>query len=235
MALHSKIGASSMSRWSKCPGSVRLSDGIPSTTSIYAAEGTLAHEMAEKWLRSGSVSAPPDCSHEMAQNISVYVDFVRREKRDDVLFLEHKFDLSRLHPGLFGTADAVIYDSANKILKVIDLKYGAGVPVEAVGNVQLQYYGLGAMLSLGFVVKEIQLTIVQPRCDHPDGPIRTWDFDAVRMIDFMADLMEAAMRTEKEDAPLFAGSHCKFCPAAAICPSSKRPHKSLREKNFLQA
>ena len=47
---HSPIGASSMSRWSACPGSVPLSKGMPNNTSRYAAEGTVAHSIAEKWL-----------------------------------------------------------------------------------------------------------------------------------------------------------------------------------------
>lgn len=235
-AQHSKIGASSMSRWSKCPGSVRLSEGIPKTTSSYAAEGTLAHEMAEKWLRSGSVSPPPDCGHEMAENIRVYVEFVREKSRGNgsPLF-EHKFDLSHLHPGLFGTADAVIYNHREKILTVVDLKYGAGVPVEAAGNVQLQYYGLGAILSLKLLVKEIELTIVQPRCAHEDGSVRTWRFDAVKMLDFMADLLDAAKATEKDNAPLKSGAHCKFCPATGICPELKHQATELAQMEFSPA
>lgn len=211
-----------MSRWSNCPGSVRLSEGIPKTTSSYAEEGTLAHAFAEEWLRSGLKDPPAKCDAEMAENIKIYVEKIRQEYRDaDRVYFEHRFDISRLHPGLFGTADCVLYFEKTKTLKVFDLKYGAGVPVEAVGNVQLQYYGLGAMLSLGLVCKDIELTIVQPRCAHEDGPIRTWAFEAVTMIDFMADLLEAALATEKPDAPLVAGSHCKFCPAAGVCPELK--------------
>ncbi|MCH8328897.1 MAG: DUF2800 domain-containing protein, partial [Nanoarchaeota archaeon] len=43
--IHSKIGASSMYRWSNCPGSVKLSEGMTSESSIYAIEGTAAHEV----------------------------------------------------------------------------------------------------------------------------------------------------------------------------------------------
>ena len=39
-----------MYRWATCPGSVRLSKGIPNRSSKYAQEGTDAHEWAAKIL-----------------------------------------------------------------------------------------------------------------------------------------------------------------------------------------
>src|SRR5690242_1931335 len=47
---HSSIGASSMYRWSVCPGSVNLSQGIHAPSSRYAAEGTCAHSLADVCL-----------------------------------------------------------------------------------------------------------------------------------------------------------------------------------------
>jgi len=46
--IHSPIGASSMHRWSVCPGSVRLSSNVPSVSSSYADEGTEAHAWLAK-------------------------------------------------------------------------------------------------------------------------------------------------------------------------------------------
>ena len=50
---HSRLGASTSERWFNCPASVRLSDGIPSRESPYAAEGTLAHEHGAHRLEKG--------------------------------------------------------------------------------------------------------------------------------------------------------------------------------------
>ena len=50
---HASLGASSASRWMACPGSVRLSEGMPNISSDYAREGTAAHELAEMCLRQG--------------------------------------------------------------------------------------------------------------------------------------------------------------------------------------
>jgi len=48
---HAKLSASGASRWATCPGSVQMEDGIPDKESIYAQEGTLAHEMSELKLK----------------------------------------------------------------------------------------------------------------------------------------------------------------------------------------
>ena len=72
---HSKIGASSMKRWQACPGSVKLSEGIESRSSVFAEEGTKAHELAEKWLNEGE-HAVAGYPVDMVEHVSVYIDAV---------------------------------------------------------------------------------------------------------------------------------------------------------------
>jgi hypothetical protein len=72
---HSPLGASSMERWQNCPGSIRLSRGIPNTESVYAQEGTKAHELAERILTTGEI--PPDTDPEMLEAVLVYVNYIR--------------------------------------------------------------------------------------------------------------------------------------------------------------
>ena len=51
---HSRLGASSCSRWIRCTGSIALCEQIEaSSTSKYAAEGTVAHSICETYLRYG--------------------------------------------------------------------------------------------------------------------------------------------------------------------------------------
>lgn len=227
---HSRIGASSMHRWAKCPGSVKLSVGIPSTTSVYAQEGTTAHDIAAKFLQDtitpGAVAAMSD---EMANAIATYIEVVMRSKNADAkneLLVETKFDLSSIHPGLFGTADAIVYHPKKKLLEVFDFKYGAGIQVDVEENEQLMYYGLGALIQTGYPAETIELVISQPRVSLEE---KRWSFDAIDILDFAADLKVAAEATEKENAPLVPGEHCRFCPAAATkCPK-------LREISFQTA
>jgi hypothetical protein len=104
------------------------------------------------------------------------------------------------------------------LLRVYDLKYGSGIPVEVENNRQLLYYGLGAVLTTEFKVSEVEIVIIQPRCHHVNGHIRRWNVDCITLLDFAADLVTAARRTEEPNAPLLPGKWCRFCPASGICP-----------------
>lgn len=230
---HSHIGASSMYRWSKCPGSVRLCKDIPPQISEYAAEGTRAHEVAAKWLTDRKTTSE-GLDFETYEAIrTYYVEVMDNWHSDDEVLIEHRFDLSQIHPGLYGTADCVIYDPTNKRLHVYDYKHGAGVAVEVENNPQLMYYALGALLSKNYKVADVEMIVVQPRCPHPDGPVRRWSIPAIDLIDFSVDLKKYAVATEVPDATLLAGSHCRFCPAAAnACSAIKNKAQILAKEEF---
>ncbi len=236
-----------------CPGSVRLSLGMPNESSAYAAEGTAAHALGEHclkhghaadrllgqwiWLRGGEHGVlcaenphndvavgdfvfPVD--DDMSDAVQVYLDTVRQAYLPgDVLAIEQRFDLSAVYPGLFGTNDASIYRPGTGELLVFDYKHGRGVPVEPESNPQLLYYALGAVTSEdGRALTTVTVTIVQPRCPHPNGPVRSWSVDAMDLIEWSADLVAAAKATEAPDAPLVPGGlQCRFCQASPICPA----------------
>lgn len=242
---HSKIGASSYYRWKACPASVRLSEGIPNTSSSYAQAGTVAHEIAAQMLedyffRKGKPNIPANYPAEDVAAIKEYFLTIKKdamtagcEASSGHVLIEHRFDLSTVHPGLFGTADCILYNKNEKKLHVYDYKHGAGIAVGVENNLQLQYYGLGALLSTNFPVKEVELCIVQPRCDHPDGVIRRWAFTALNLLDFAAELADDAQATEDPDAVTVPGDHCRFCPAAAVsCPALRNKAKALAKVEF---
>ncbi len=234
--IHSPIGASSMYRWSKCPGSVKLSVGIESKSSSYAEEGTLAHDIAAGVLMGDAY--PNDCTEEMKEAIEVYVQLVKEEAKTaakEGCLIEKAFDLGTIHPGLYGTADCVIFDDKAKTLKVIDYKHGAGIPVEVENNLQLLYYGLGALLSTKFPADRVELIVCQPRCEHPDGPIRRWSIETMAMFNFIGQLKNAAEKTEDPNAPLVPGDHCRFCPASGVCPSLQEKALAMAKEEFAPA
>lgn len=235
---HSHLGASSAHRWLACPGSIRLSVGQPNESSIFALEGTAAHELAEMCLRGKFKDAADfigeeivvgnhkfTVDEEMAEAVQVYVDTIKADHEPgDVLFIEHRFDLSNVFEGMFGTNDCGLYKRDGS-LKVYDYKHGKGYAVEAENNPQLAYYGIGLInvpSLVGASISSVELVIVQPRAPHKDGPVRRWMTDAIHLLDFMDALREGAAATEDPDAPLSAGSWCKFCPAAGICPALRQ-------------
>lgn len=234
MTVHSKIGASSMYRWSVCPGSVRECALVDKKTSPYAEEGTLAHDVAATVLQ-GDGKILGKVSDEMREHVSAYVEFCEAEAKGATeVWTEHGFDLSEAlgYPGLFGTADRIHYFKEKKFLQVIDLKYGAGIAVEVENNEQALYYALGALLSIKGVVEDVELVIYQPRCPHPDGVVRRWRFQAIEIFDFIATLLTAAKRTEDPNAPLVPGDHCRFCDASGTCPALKNKAQALAKLDF---
>ena len=249
-APHSSLGASSMYRWSACPGSVRESANAESKSSSYAEEGTDAHALAAFCLNRGhnpgsyiGKTLKVDgrkvaVDRDMALAVQVFIDAVIEtldEEAGDKLHIEHRFDLSKVYPGCFGTADAVVWKPSKSTLHVFDYKHGAGIPVNVKGNPQLRYYGLGALVDLEYPADQIVLTIVQPRCDHADGPIRSETLDALDLLDFRTDLVDYAKATEDPNAPLVPGSHCRFCPAAKSCPKLRETTQALAKTEFKAA
>lgn len=250
MAKHARLSASSAHRWALCPGSVRLSEGLPNRGSASAAEGTLAHEIAAERLtpgHSGGLSYlgskmrrdghEVTCDQEMIDGVQLYIDHVAATQRlGDQEFVEVDLTpaLAKIHPGLGGTADFVRYRPSAGRLDVMDFKYGAGTLVNPDGNKQLLLYALGALLTLDKPgVAEVAVTIVQPRIEHEDGRIRSWSFPAVDLLLFAADVEESAARTQDPNAPLVPGeSQCKWCPARHECPALEAKSHALTALEF---
>src|SRR5690606_28463258 len=51
---HAKLSPSAAHRWFPCPGSVRLSADVKSKSSVFADEGSAAHELAQACLTHGN-------------------------------------------------------------------------------------------------------------------------------------------------------------------------------------
>jgi hypothetical protein len=225
-----------MYRWSACPGSIRMCAGVKEQESAYAKEGTLAHEIAAEVLQNKGWRKNTDPA--MKQHLGLYISALRSEgfdRRKPFHLIEHRFDLSMVFPGMFGTADAVIWHPEKLLLQIFDLKFGAGIPVVVRGNKQLLYYALGALMSLGLPAKEVEIGVVQPRCPHIDGHVRKWRLPAIELLDFEAELVEAAKRTQDPNAPLISGDHCRFCPASATCPQLFSSAQALAVQDFSPA
>ena len=113
--LHHELGASGASRYLACPGSVRLSRGIPDQTSAYAEEGRLAHLLAELCLsnridaidvnntEAASLGIDPETLEVMRPHVQTYLDYCRelrsRQMPSDTIFIEARVDLDRVDPG----------------------------------------------------------------------------------------------------------------------------------------
>lgn len=233
---HSDTGASGMERWANCPASVALCAKMPKTTSAYAEEGTIAHEVADYILTKGH--EPKGVDPEMLEAVQVYVDYVQgiwkavKPHPLNRFSSELKFSHPDIHEGFRGTADCVMYDGENKTLFVVDYKHGMGIPVEAVNNKQLCYYGIGALLAFKTPVEKIVLSIVQPRYSA-ERAIKTWEISPLDILEFLGVLTDAIEATEKSDAALVPGDkQCQFCAAKPICPALKEKALTAAKREF---
>ena len=248
---HAELSASSAERWMTCPGSVALSRGIPSRSTSFAAEGTAAHFIAAEALKHhtnptdylGKTAAVEghnvEITQEMLDAVQEYLEDCGADLQPgDIVTVEQSFTeaLKKLHPGLGGSGDRVRWRPRTRELRVTDYKHGAGVPVDVDDNKQLKVYALGALLTNpDFNADTVELRIAQPRCEHEAGRFRSYRFPAIDLLEFAADLIEAAKRTEEFGADLVPSKKaCKWCPAQAAnkCPAVEKATHALIESDF---
>lgn len=180
---HALLSASSSHRWLHCPMLPRLEAEEPSRDTVYAQEGTCAHELSEIKLKykSGKIKkreynkllkefkeTASFYDEEMEEMTELYTDIVMEHFNsypDADMELEKRVDFSDWVPNGFGTSDVVILSDG--VIEIIDLKYGKGVPVSAKLNPQMSLYALGAYATYDMVYDfdKIVMTIVQPRLD----------------------------------------------------------------------
>ena len=225
---HALLSASSAHRWINCTPAPYLEAQHPDTASDAAAEGTAAHELAEHKLRQ-HLDLPTTRpvsewdSEEMDDYTDQYADHVMAELQrarevDKAAFLsiEERLDFSHIVPDGFGTGDALIV--SDYTLTIVDLKYGKGVEVSAVGNPQMRLYALGALATYGAIydIEQVRMVIFQPRLGNVSveeisvDELTTWAEGVVR---------PAAEKAAAGEGELQAGDWCRFCRHAAQCPA----------------
>lgn len=138
--------------------------------------------------------------------------------------IEKGFELKDIDADARGTNDASIF-RPGEILIVYDFKYGAGIPVEAKENKQMLYYAIGAAGDKLMDFKTIELVIIQPRAEHPQGPIRRWVTTPEYVAKFKEELRQHIAETRNPNAKTATGAWCRFCNAKMICPA-------MRDKSY---
>jgi hypothetical protein len=219
MALHAKLSASSSHRWLNCLGSIKAEEGYKDKGSIYAAEGTTAHALAEMKLNGrdiheliGQEVEGFPVSKEMVNNVLSYVDYVQSIGGEQ--FYEVRVDFSNVVPEGFGTSDAIAI--VGKTIHYIDLNYGQGEKVDAEENSQGMLYAIGALNDYGFIyeIESIVIHIFQPRINN----FSSWELGVEQLTKWADWVTERAKIVLSDNPPRSASDKaCKFCKAKHEC------------------
>lgn len=232
MTVHARISPSGLKATKLCPGRVNANAGRTDTSTVYAAEGTLLHDIAADCLEQDF--EPGDfigqtrtvdgfefvVDADMADCMVEGIDWIREQPGRK--FVETKVLLDPWMPGQWGYLDlAILHVTPTKVrLSLLDWKFGVGMIVPIIGNYQLRAYALGfietVLKPIGVIPDEIVLMIEQPRA-FGKGPryYDSWTITYDELLPF-GDEMAAIMRAANEpDAPRIAGrEQCFSCAAA---------------------
>lgn len=227
MKSHALLSASGAHRWLNCTAAPRLEENIEDSSSSYAAEGTLAHDIGEAMLLGDKKALTKLKKHDlfypgMIDEVEEYTSYCL-ERLNEMLVtdpvgahmaVEQRLDLTDCVPDGFGTGDCIII--GNGLLEIIDLKFGKGVAVDVEDNPQLMLYALGALKEFGFMyeIDTVRMTIAQVRTIG----ITSYDMK-VKDLEYWAEhvVKPKAKEAFAGDAPPNPGDWCRFCKFRTRC------------------
>ncbi len=250
---HALLSPSSSHRWLICTPSAMLESSEPSSYSPYAEEGTEAHALAELKLSYmlGQINDTEYATkfdhfrlnskfynYEFNDYVNDYCQEVMTIVKEDYkgyevsVHLEQYVTFEDIVPNGGGTSDVVIV--GKNFIHIIDLKFGKGVPVSAIGNTQLRLYALGAIKKYirECTCTEARMTIIQPRLHD----IST-DFVSINelndwAINYVKPRAELAIAGKGELVP---GDHCKFCKLKGKCKALADRQLAIAQAEFEDA
>lgn len=204
-------------------------------------DGTACHWLASevwegRYPEEGSLSPNFRVLDEsMFDAVDMYHDVLRSwPARANV---EMEIAINRIIEGMRGTPDAWAYDPATRTLYIADLKYGFRF-VEVWENWQLICYAAGLLESLGidglaeqFVT--VVFTIVQPRSNHRDGPVRHWRVKASDLrpqINILHNAAHAALASIAP--PCTPNPGCGDCPGRHACVALQNSALTALEQSY---
>lgn len=241
--MHSEFAPSSGKRVVLCTASFLASKGMPNPSSVFSAQGSVAHYIGERSLRDGISPSrflgqaylyPDDVrdhfdeeeekflidvDDEMVFGTKGYRDYCLDilDRRDNAeMFIEVRVDISAHTPidDQFGTSDCIIASTYK--LDVIDLKYGTVDVVDPFENIQGILYALGAWKKVRRRyphIREVEIHIYQPRANN----VQSWKLSLKKLLSWGDYILDRF--TEAYEGGTFTPGEeqCRYCPYQVKC------------------
>lgn len=230
------LNPSSAERWTTCTASPRFilenADKIPPSDTVYNQEGTTAHEVAAAYLqgREPRVDDPYCCpvpvDAEMRWHGWNYSEYVLGLcGKNPRLLVEQKLPLWYMKERNAIVDAAVMNDDS---LHVIDFKYGEGVVVSPVNNLQAAIYAVSVGIQGQPLPTEfpVFIHIYQPRGRAAeDGAEHVWETTWLEICQLTQKVTDVAKGIQDDtELPMFAPSEkaCQWCPAKGFCTARQQ-------------
>lgn len=228
--------ASAASRWVNCPEAAHLEQLYPDNEGDAAREGTAAHEMAElvltgkfaiEELVNRQASNGVMMVDEMVDHVQMYVEHV--QSRNVAYWVEESIsigggDTDAIKQPVTGRCDgaAFSFDDVTGMLYIDDFKYGKG-NVEVFENWQQLIYAIGIRYGKASdsIIRNVTMTIIQPRGYHHDGQIRPWTITVDELNQYEQKLVTAVIAVLSPDRQCHTGMHCRYCKVHSFCAPAK--------------
>lgn len=253
---HAKYSPSKLPRLIRCVGSVLATEGMQDTTSNYAEEGIMLHEVTEKSIpHGGTVSQVLIDQYKLDEGqisaVNDVLDFVASLKMAHTgpyqEYIESHVSLAGYGlvtgcPGLKDVAGTLDYSLAfprEKILYIADWKYGVMEVLPE--SSQLKAYALGELDTLGgcdyyynsILYTKVVLVIGQPRSFGSD-PFKTAEFTPAELKDWLDEtLVPAITNAENRDTTLNPSKEaCQWCLVKNTCKARREMAAKTAEQVF---
>ena len=243
---HAVLSASSSKQWLHCTPSARLQENFPNESSVYAEEGTWAHELCEykvrKYLHERMKRPQSEfLTEEIDQITDVYAEFVvsivegmKQNGTEPLCLVEERLDFSNIVPSGFGTGDMVIIGRDGQgrgLIHIVDFKAGRGVFVDAHENSQMMLYATGALNAYGYIydIHTVRMSIVQPRLEN----ISTFEMSAADLRAWGESIRPIARMAFEGKGEQHPGEWCRFCRAKPVCKACMEEALALAKEEFL--
>lgn len=256
---HAMLTASGAERWMNCTPSARLEETLPESSSCYAAEGTLAHSVAELRVRKhfldpmgpktfntrlnklkktqlldtdGNPRDPKDYWQEILTCTEDYLDYING------VYLSYPTNPylaveKRLDFSRYvpeGFGTGDCIIIGGDTLHVIDYKHGKGVPVSPENNPQLMLYGLGA-LEAYLALYDIKNIVLTIFQPRADGDtVKEWIVTRDELVDWGVFVVKPlAQQAFAGEGQFHGGDWCRFCRARNTCTHRAKQYTALED------